>query len=66
MSVQNTNISLTSIVSRPSNDQCELGEARKTLLGSKAWRGLSKDYSFVRSLDKEYSWFINSQQRVGD
>ena len=42
----------TSIVSRPSSGQCELGESRKTLLGSKAWRDLRKDYSFVRSLEK--------------
>ena len=42
----------TSIVSRSSIGQCELEEARKTVLGCKAWRGLRKGYSFVRSLEK--------------
>ena len=30
----------------------KLGEAAKALLVCKAWRGLGKDYSFVRSLEK--------------
>ena len=45
-------ILFTSIVSRPNSGQCELREARKTLIGGKVWRGLKKDYSFVRNLEK--------------
>ena len=46
------NILLTSFIFGPSSGQCELGEVRKTLLAYKAWRGLGKDYSLERSLEK--------------
>ena len=65
MSVSIKNILFTTFVFGLSSGPSELGEARKTLLICKAWRGLGKDYSFVRSLDKEYSWYIKSQQELG-
>ena len=39
MSIANTNLKFSYIVTRPVSGHCELGEARKTLLNL-AWRGL--------------------------
>ena len=42
-----------------------LEEVRKTLLGVKLER-LEKRLLVCKKLEEEYSWFINSQQGVGD